>query len=352
MIYWDRAAYWKKVTRRIVWLLGAAFAAVFAAAQVQSGSGDALGEIATLKLVAAQRVGISEVSGVDARIAADGAVRVLAVGDHDAELADATAASLESRSLEVGAVRSFAPAVLAGFSPCAGAPGKTCRSLEQHVSSQWEALRVDGAGQVLALQEYSRAVFVLSPDLASVRAVVNFSLGDDAERWRRGKKGDNAGAEGIVLLRGGHLLVARERAPATLVEVGPEGESALGVSAATLLPPEAEFQLPASSEATLSGARRVKFVPLASWTIDGSNRCDNSEVAASDGRLYVLSEKCRLVRVLAALEPLGGAATVMQTWRLPQGITTPEGLAVLPDGKMVIGSDRRGLAPNLFLVEP
>ena len=95
-----------------------------------------------------------------------------------------------------------------------------------------EAVCADGAGRVLLLQESPPRAELIDP--ATRRVVASIALeipGDDrlARAWA-----DPAGSrgEGAVLLPGGHLLVAKEKDPAALIEFGPPGANRSGSRAA------------------------------------------------------------------------------------------------------------------------
>src|SRR5215469_2778311 len=86
---------------------------------------------------------------------------------------------------------------------------------------QIEAVCADGGGRVLLLQETPPRVELI--DLKALKAVALIDLvieGRDkiAQAWSdpKGSRG-----EGAVLLPGGHLLIAKEKKPAALIEFGP-----------------------------------------------------------------------------------------------------------------------------------
>ena len=93
-----------------------------------------------------------------------------------------------------------------------------------------EAVCADGGGRVLLLQETPPRVELI--DLKALEAVALIDLvmeGRDeiAQAWSdpKGSRG-----EGAVLLPGGHLLVAKEKKPAALIEFGPPHSRSRGLA--------------------------------------------------------------------------------------------------------------------------
>ena len=94
---------------------------------------------------------------------------------------------------------------------------------------QIEAVCADGGGRILLLQETPARVELI--DLETLKAVALIDLvieGRDeiAQAWSdpEGSRG-----EGAVLLRGGHLLIAKEKKPAALIEFGPAHSRSRGL---------------------------------------------------------------------------------------------------------------------------
>ena len=91
--------------------------------------------------------------------------------------------------------------------------------------SQFEGVACDGDGHVLVLQEGPARVLVLSRRLDTllhtIRLIVDPDEPDFGEKWH---DDDNARGEGMVLLRDGHLLIAKQRKPIRLIEFGPAGD--------------------------------------------------------------------------------------------------------------------------------
>ena len=67
---------------------------------------------------------------------------------------------------------------------------------------------------------------------------------------------------------------------------------------------------------------------------------------------YLLSDKTSTIARLDDLPAGGGAATLLDAWRLGDLSGKPEGLAFTPQGRAIIGLDTRKPRRNLVLLEP
>src|SRR6516165_2595642 len=100
--------------------------------------------------------------------------------------------------------------------------------LPEH-NPQIEAVCADGGGRILLLRETPPSVELIDPEaleaVASIDLVVE-GHGEIARAWSdpKGSRG-----EGAVLLPGGHLLVAKEKKPAALIEFGPPTSQSRGL---------------------------------------------------------------------------------------------------------------------------
>ena len=212
---------------------------------------------------------------------------------------------------------------------------------------QIEAVCADGAGRVLLLQESpARAELV---DLAASRVVASIELavrGRDklARSWSdpKGSRG-----EGVVLLRGGHLLVAKEKDPRALIEFGPAGARSRGLAPGGALAAGARWPI-------APGGHR--YVALAAWWPDKAlaKACgDFSDLEVGpDGRLYLLSDQSASIARLERLERGGGTAALAAVWRMKGLDGKPEGLAFSAAGRPIVALDTRKARRNLVLLEP
>ena len=163
--------------------------------------------------VEARHVGaipLAEVSGLAIGRNRDGEVTVAAIGDRAATIAWATvgdgAEDLDWQTLSLREV-----------------PGTRFPEADP----QLEAIAVDGAVGVLLVQESPcRAEYIDARQrrvLAHITLDIPDDVGSDAirESWR---DPDGSHAEGVVLLKEGHLLIVKEKDPGALLEFGPSGD--------------------------------------------------------------------------------------------------------------------------------
>jgi hypothetical protein len=212
---------------------------------------------------------------------------------------------------------------------------------------QIEAICADGTGRVLILQESPPRIELL--DLGESKAVATVELvveGDDelARSWSdpKGSRG-----EGVALLRGGHLLVAKEKEPAALIEFGPPGSRPQGLARGGALADGDRWPV-------TEGCRQ--FVALATWLPDKelAETCvDFSDLEIGpDGSLYLLSDQSATIARLDDLSVGGRTARLTAAWRLDDLKGKPEGLAFAPDGRAIVALDKRKPRRNLVLLEP
>lgn len=188
---------------------------------------------------------------------------------------------------------------------------------------QWEGVASDGAGNLFVLQESGR-VLVLNPALDELLALIDLPASSGS-----------SGVEGLVLLANGHLLVAHEKDPVSLIELGPAGSTSEGIDASQFLP--ASFPLPSDNA----------FVGLAAWSLELD---DVSDLAVFNGRLFVVSDEERaIVEVELPLGSGSDAAALRTRWPLPAEVDKPEGL-VFVGGAPIVAADRPEGDPNTFLL--
>jgi hypothetical protein len=212
---------------------------------------------------------------------------------------------------------------------------------------QIEAVCADGFGRVLLLQETPPRVELIDPKALKVVASIDLAVDGRGEIARAWSDPEGSRGEGMVLLPGGHLLVAKEKKPAALIEFGPPNSQSRGLARGGALPDGEQWPIK-------KGVHR--FVALASWLPDktlAKTCADFSDLEIGpDGCLYLLSDKSSTIARLGDLSAGGGAAALLDAWRLDDLDGKPEGLAFAAEGHAIVGLDTRKPRRNLVLLEP
>jgi hypothetical protein len=286
---------------------------------------------ARVKGEAAGVLPIREVSGLAIRKV--GTRRdVLAIGDHDFELAWGT--------IENSAVPTFHMVDLRA--PIA-AGGVTVNEF-----SQFEGVTTDAAGRLFVLEENPGHVYVFDPD--GTRLLTRIAL-----RVRPGLAGfdvlasawaahPNSRGEGIVLLGRGHLLILKEKEPRRLIEFGPEGDQPLGLR-----------PLSDGEPFELRNDETIHVVPLREWKLSDESQQDFPDVsdlhADEHGSLWILSDSGRAIGRVGAANA-DGRLTVEAITRLDAdgGLEKPEGLAFVKPALALVACDKPERATPLFRV--
>ena len=276
-------------------------------------------------------VPLREVSGICLRRGSSRQMSLIAVGDRAAKVACLALPpeDLQSPPWQEIDVAGFAGSQLPEDNP------------------QIEAICADGAGGVLLLQESPPRVELL--DLETSKAVACMELvvegsNDLARSWSHpeGSRG-----EGIALLRDGHLLVAKEKEPAALIEFGPAGSRPQGLACGGVLRDGERWHYTPGCD---------RLVALASWLPDETlaRTCrDFSDLEVGpDGLLYLLSDQSAAIARLDDLKVGGDTARLTASWSLGSLKGKPEGLAFSPDGRAIVALDKRKRRRNLFLLQP
>ena len=217
--------------------------------------------------------------------------------------------------------------------------------------SEFEGVASDASGRVFVLREGAARVLVLDGGLRGVERAIDLRVSPDEPGFGRefnDPREANSRGEGLLLLRGGHVLVAKQRKPVRLIEFGPPGDGAHGFSPGSALGRDESFEL--------AGDGTVEMDVMASWKVDHDDvKSINDLSVGDDGRLHVVSSKSRsLARVEADLEPGGGTAR-LATYELPDDLfhtddDKAEGLVFTPELGWLVGLDLKRSAPNVFQV--
>jgi hypothetical protein len=276
-------------------------------------------------------VPLEEVSGVCAHRSKKGLTRLIAVGDRLAKIAWFFPPRSNERRIDwhTRDTTGLSGSMLPGRDP------------------QIEAVCADGVGRIVLLQETPPRVELIDPKTSKVVASINLAVEGRSEIARAWSDPEGSRGEGMALLPGGHLLVAKEKKPAAFIEFGPSESQSRGLVHGGALPDGERWPIKKGHH---------RFVALAIWLPDkklAKTCADFSDLAIGpDGCLYLLSDKSSTIARLDALPPGGGAASLLDAWRLGDLDGKPEGLAFTAQGQAVIGLDTRKARRNLVLLEP
>jgi hypothetical protein len=212
---------------------------------------------------------------------------------------------------------------------------------------QIEAVCADGLGHILLLQETPPRLEVIDPDLSKVIASIELTVKGHGELSRSWSDLNGSHGEGMVLLSGGRLLVAKEKHPAALIEFGLLNTKSRGLAQNGALGAGKRWPVRKGSH---------RFVALAVWYPDkklAAACADFSDLEIGpDGHLYVLSDKSATIARLHDLPAGGGTASLTAVWKLARVKGKPEGLGFTANGRAVVALDERKASRNLVMFEP
>jgi hypothetical protein len=215
-------------------------------------------------------------------------------------------------------------------------------------ASQFESVTSDGGSLVALMREDPPVVLVADTATRELRAEIELvapkgSLLDG--QW----DDPSSRGEGLVLLRGGRMLVAQEKRPRALIEFGPAGTTPGGLGVDDFLRPDESWDTPSGS---------TQFVPLSMWELKGDAKDAMGDISSitvgPDGSLWLLSDKSSCVARLALAEPLPASADRItefdEVWLLPEGAVKPEGFVALDEERVLVVMDTRSTTGNGMIV--
>src|SRR5262249_35137807 len=276
-------------------------------------------------------VPLHEVSGICLRRSQNGRLSLIAVGDRVAKIAWFSQPRSDGGRIDW---HTSSIAKLSGS------------MLPKH-DSQIEAVRADGLGRVLLLQETPPRVELIDPEALKVVASIDLRVEGRSEIARAWSDPKGSRGEGAVLLPGGHLLVAKEKKPAAFIEFGPPHSRSRGLVRGGALADGEQWPIKKGHH---------RFVGLAIWPPGrtlAKTCADFSDLEIGpDGCLYLLSDMSSTIARLDDLPAGGGTAALLDAWRLGDLDGKPEGLAFTAQGRAIVGLDTRKPRRNLVLLEP
>lgn len=320
MVHWDRKAARRKIILQIGVLLLLLLVIAFAYERRTVGTHEnALG----LQILSRETLPLKEISGMT-KFKENGQEKIALIGDSKAEV----------YWLDEGVGQSFKDQMVKRFSLCQTDAFDECDKMIKKITKNWEGVAADGANNFFFLQEHTQSLVVMDRQLDSFLHVLHFNFSEafDAAVAKGARKvRKNALGEGLVLLKNGHVLIAKENFPVALVEFGPDGDDPLGFGPEALLPEGEAFSFKGEDF-------HQQLVPLHSWTLATHGKCDISELALDKNQqLLAMSEDCLTIYRYPELK-VGVDPEPSEVFLLPGEIQSPEALAVLGD-EWLVGSD-------------
>lgn len=302
-----------------------------------------------LKLTQEVNLPLREISGLYLdHHSPDGELKTMySIGDKYAQLGRSKVDFTTGKIVE-NEVIDFTASIVNQFALCSSNRVPSCKNHSDDLTSQWEGIAADGAGNLFLLHEQFATVFVYAVKQNKFLSAINlesFTLSEKKNRKRAGEKHLNALGEGIIPLKNGHFLVIKERGRASIIEFGPEGEEAEGFDPALGYFPGEEHQVKNFKES---------YRPLHIWTLPKTYKsCDMSEINQDEnGNLYLLSQQCQWIAKVDKLSPRFGKVHFNGYWSIPRKIQNAESFVVVEDSKrFVVAEDKKSTkANNLFFL--
>jgi hypothetical protein len=214
--------------------------------------------------------------------------------------------------------------------------------------SEFEGVAADASGRLFVLREGPALILILDR-AGRVERTLTLSVPADlpvlGEEWNDPER-SNARGEGLLLLRDGRILVAKQHHSTWLIEFGPAVRAPSGFRPGSALGTGERFSFEAA-----------ELVALAAWRVDQEDFKSINDLAVDDGgRLWLISSKSRrLARLAHDLDPAAGTASLV-THELPAELfladdDKAEGLVHSPQLGWLVGLDHKRAADNVFGLE-
>jgi len=149
--------------------------------------------------------------------------------------------------------------------------------------SEFEGVAADDSGRLFALREGPAEILVLDRHGAVERAIglrVPAEVPVLGAEWNDPGHANSRG-EGLLLLRRGHVLLAKQRHSTWLIEFGAAGEPPSGFTVKSALRPDERFALGAT-----------EMVALAAWRVDQPDFESINDLAIDDaGHLWLIRDR-------------------------------------------------------------
>lgn len=255
--------------------------------------------------------------------------RLLAIGDSSAQLVEF---ELQDKELKVDRYIDLAPTLSERFSWCPHSFSRACRTVTKILHKQWEGIYFNAnSDELFLLQENTARVLIFSSDMQLNRQLMlNFFPDSDPN-----KNHDNSLGEGLIASGSDHLLVAKEKFPASVIEFAPLGDEAHGYRHYHPIQQQPNNQT---------------LVPVHRWRLP-IRGCDLSDLVIDKQQvMYGLSQSCRQIYRFATLTVDDDQLTIDDTWNIPsQPVKNPEALIVIDNGLFLVASDEKSGVNNLIV---
>lgn len=322
---WNRTQAKKKLVLYIL-LLFSLLSIVAISQAVDVGKFSQQGE---LNLVESLKLPLKELSGIHWRRLENEQVEIVAVGDHKAKVV------LWNQSTKLTQAIDFSSPVLSKFSPCAEYKNEICKGIKKSLTSDWEALRTFGKNHVAISQEFSESAFLLNLQTLEIERKINLFFD--------GKRSDgNSLIEGMILLKNGQILAAKESNPTKLSLFAPQQIHRPELNSELFLAPGETFE-----------TAKNQYHEVRTWIFDHKSPCDFSDLEYNNEKLYILSQSCSRILVfnIDYLAESHGYISPTETLFLPSHVNNAEALTILPNGHIVVGLDNRHSSRNVLIFE-
>ena len=204
--------------------------------------------------------------------------------------------------------------------------------------SEFEGIAGDASGRLFVLREGPSVVLVVDREgevTQTLRLHVPAGMPRLGAEWNDAANA-NARGEGLLLLRDGHVLVAKQRKSPWIIEFGADGDAPQGFTRASALRTGEVFPLAAAVR---------ELHALAAWRVDQPDLESLNDLAVdAGGGLFLISARSRrLARLDHDLDPAGGRARLV-VHDLPEELfqskdDKAEGLVHSPQLGWLVGLD-------------
>ena len=215
----------------------------------------------------------------------------------------------------------------------------------------WESIASDATGRLFLLQEEPSRIIVLNKELNKIIHNIELVITDhlkDSLQWGVKK---NSAAEGITLLKNGHILITKEKKPFRLVEFTNRKNQALGYNKKLSLENKGVFPLSSKS-------KKLKLYSNYFWKLKLDDEEKLKDVSGinidNNNEVYLLSDKSHVISHLGdTLSVDKDTLELKKVYALPDEFDKAEGMVIDLKKRAIIGVDKKATdKKNIFLLSP